>query len=53
MELSEGIASMNFREFMRNNPESDDLGKGFESNIFCAYPGNDKLMELSAYKGSI
>lgn len=46
MELSEGIASMNFREFMRNNPESDDLGKGFESNIFCAYPGNDKLMEL-------
>ena len=46
MELSEGIASMNFREFVRNNPDNSDLVKGFESSIFCSYPGNDKLIEL-------
>lgn len=46
MELLEGIVLMNFREFMWNNLESDDLGKGFESNIFCVYLGNDKLMEF-------
>ena len=46
MELSEGIASMNFREFLQNNPDNSDLVKGFESSTFCSYPGNDKLIEL-------
>lgn len=46
MELSEGIASMNFREFLRNNPDNNDLVKGFESSIFCSYPGNDTLIEF-------
>ncbi|KAJ7386035.1 hypothetical protein OS493_012368 [Desmophyllum pertusum] len=46
MELSEGIASMNYREFMRNNPDSEDIKRDFECNIFCSYPSNDKLMEL-------
>lgn len=36
MELSEGIASMNFREFLRNNPDGNDLVKGFERSIFCS-----------------
>lgn len=42
LELSAGIASMNFREFMRNNPDSGD----FENYIFCSFPGNDMLMDL-------
>lgn len=46
MELSEGIASINFREFLRNNPDNNDLVKGFESSIFCSYPGNDTLIEF-------
>lgn len=46
MELSEGIASMNFREFIRNNPDNDDFVKSFETSKFCSYPGNDKLMEI-------
>ena len=46
MELSEDIASMNFREFERNNLDNNDLVKGFQSSIFCSYPGNDKLIEL-------
>lgn len=45
MEVSEGIASTNFREFLRNNPDNNDLVKGFESSIFCLYPGNDKLIK--------
>ena len=42
LELSEGIASVNFREFMRNNPDSRD----FKNSIFCSFPGNDMLMDL-------
>lgn len=45
MEVSEGIASTNFREFLRKNPDNNDLVKGFESSIFCLYPGNDKLIK--------
>ena len=42
MELSEGIAAMNYRALIRNNPEN----LNFYNDIFCAYPGNDKLMDL-------
>ena len=41
MDLSEGIASMNFREFLRNNPDNNDLVKGFQTSMFCSYPGKD------------
>ena len=47
MELSEGIASMNYRQYMRNKPDSKKLSvKEFESIPFIAYPSNDKLMDL-------
>ncbi|CAH3039500.1 unnamed protein product [Porites lobata] len=47
MELSEGIASMNYRQYMRNKPDSKELSvKEFESIPFIAYPSNDKLMDL-------
>ena len=42
MELSEGIVATNYRALMRNNPENSK----FDNNVFCAYPGNDKLMDL-------
>ena len=42
LELSEGIAAMNYRALMRNNPENPK----FDNDVFCAYPGNDKLMDL-------
>ena len=48
MELSEAIASMNFREFMRNNLDlsRESIKEKFDSNVFCLYPGNDKLIDL-------
>ena len=46
MELSEGIASMNYREFMRNNPKSEVVKGGCENSILCSYPSNDNLMNL-------
>ena len=42
LELSEGIAAMNYRALIRNNPEN----LNFYNDKFCAYPGNDKLMDL-------
>lgn len=46
MELSEGIASMNYRQLMRNNPDSENIKDEFDRSIFCSYPGNDKLMDF-------
>ena len=46
-ELSDGIASMNFREFVRNNPQvTVDHESSFQSNVFSLSPSNDKLMNL-------
>ena len=46
MELSKGIATMNYQQLMRNNPDSENIKDEFDRNIFCSYPGNDKLMDL-------
>ena len=47
MELSEGIGSMNYRVYMRNNLNSEVLKSGnYEDNTFCSYSSNDKLMEF-------
>ena len=43
LELSEGLAAMNYRALMKNNPDNPN----FDNDIFCAYPRNDKLMNLS------
>jgi hypothetical protein len=55
MELAEGIASMNYREFWRNNQAKVDLANNFETNIFCSYPSNDKLVPIAIriYKGTL
>ena len=46
MELSEGIAGMNFRQLMRNNPDSVNVKDEFERSVFCSYPSNDNLIDL-------
>ena len=47
MELSEGIASLNYREYMRNSRGGSELTiRGFENVPFNYYPSNDKLMDL-------
>lgn len=45
MEMSEGMASLTFREFMRN-VDGVDVAKQFENSVFCSFPCNDKLMDL-------
>ena len=47
MELSEGIAGMNFRQLMRNNPDSVNVKDEFERSVFCSYPSNDNLIDVS------
>ena len=47
MELSEGIASMNYREYLRNNGDLREETVDILSNSpFISYPSNDKLMDL-------
>lgn len=53
MELSEGIASMNFREFFRNKfsevslvQQRDEIEKKFCQSILYSFPSNDKLMDV-------
>ena len=47
MELSEGIASLNYREYMRNSRGGNELTiRDFENVPFNYYPSNDKLMDL-------
>ena len=46
MELSEGIASMNYRQLMRNNPDSENIKDEFDRSVFCSFPSNDKLMDF-------
>ena len=38
MELSEGVAKMNYRQSMQNNPDSKNIENEFERIRFCSYP---------------
>ena len=47
MKLSEGIASMNYREYLRNNRDiTEETVDVLRNSPFTSYPSNDKLMDL-------
>ena len=47
MELSEGIASMNYREYLRNNRDiTEETVDVLSNSPFISYPSNDKLMDF-------
>ena len=52
MEISEAVASLNFREFVRNNADRElqRWEHDFESSILFSFPSTDKLMELFLLK---
>ena len=46
-ELSEGIASMNYREYLRNNRDiTEETVDDLSNSPFISYPRSDKLMDL-------